>query len=166
MSDVKIRPASFRDFQTIIKLNQAAIDATAPMDLAQLQQLHAWSDYHKVVTHEAQVVAFLLVLSAGKEYQSLNYRWFDDHYDSFLYVDRIVVDESFTGMKIGSLLYQDLFAEAKNRDIKVITCEYNIKPLNTVSQSFHQRFGFNEVATLWLNGDTKQVSLQVAVVKT
>jgi len=165
MSYINIRPACHLDFQAIIKLNLAAIEATAPMDMAQLQKLHAWSNYHKVATHNDQVVAFLLVLPSGKPYQSLNYRWFDDHYDSFLYVDRIVVDEQFVGNKIGSLLYQDLFATALASDINFITCEFNIKPLNTASQIFHQRFGFSEVATQWLDGETKQVSLQIAEVK-
>ncbi len=140
MSDFKIRPASNNDFQAIIELNQAAISATGAMDLAHLQNLDCWSDYHKVVTHKDQVVAFLLVLSAGKPYQSLNYQWFDQHYGSFLYVDRIVVDESYIGKKIGSLLYQDLFSTAKNQGIHAIACEYNIKPLNKVSQLFHQHF--------------------------
>ncbi len=132
MSDFKIRPASNNDFQTIIELNQGAISATGAMDLAHLQKLDSWSDYHKVVIHKHQVVAFLLVLAANKPYQSPNYQWFDNHYQSFFYVDRIVVDKSFVGKKIGSLLYQDLFSTAKNQGIHAIACEYNIKPLNKV----------------------------------
>ncbi len=165
MHTIKIRPANNKDFQTIVELNQAAIKATGAMDLAHLQNLNNWSVYHKVATHNDQVVAFLLVLPAGKPYQSPNYRWFNDHYQSFLYVDRIVVDEQFTGMKIGSLLYQDLFSTAKKQGIDAIACEYNLKPLNKTSQHFHQRFGFNQVATQWLDSETKQVSLQVAEVR-
>ena len=165
MNDFKIRPACKQDFQTIVELNQAAIHATAAMDLAHLKQLNGWSDYHKVVTHKDQVVAFLLVLSPGKPYQSLNYHWFNDHYDSFLYVDRIVVDGAFIGMKIGSQLYDDLFDVAQILGVENITCEYNIKPLNRTSQLFHQHFGFTEVATQWLDNETKQVSLQVAKIE-
>lgn len=165
MNEFIIRPANHHDFQRIIALNLAAIKATGDMDLNHLQILNAWSDYHKVATHNGHVVAFLLALSAGKPYQSPNYQWFDHHYPSFLYIDRIVVDKSYTGMKVGSLLYQDLFAEAKTSEVELITCEYNIMPLNTASQKFHQHFGFSEVATQWLDGETKQVSLQVARVR-
>ncbi|TDR23567.1 GNAT family N-acetyltransferase [Marinicella litoralis] len=164
MNDCKIRPAKPHDFQRILALNLAAIKATSEMDLPHLQNLHAWSDYHKVVIHQDQVVAFLLVLSAGQAYQSPNYRWFNQHFPSFYYVDRIVVDAAMTGKKIGSLLYQDLFTTAKTVGIELIACEYNIKPLNTASQIFHQRFGFTEVATQWLDEHSKQVSLQVAEV--
>lgn len=165
MIDFKIRPVTDRDFEAILMLNQAAIKATAAMDLIQLQNLNNWADYHQVVTHKNQVIAFLLVLPGGKPYQSPNYQWFNSHYHSFLYVDRIVVDEKFIGMKIGSMLYQGLFAYAKNHEIEFITCEYNIKPMNTNSQFFHQRFGFTEVATQWLDNKTKQVSLQRAQVE-
>ncbi len=162
MNEINIRPATTKDFQTIEKLNQAAIKATAAMDLKLLQTLHNWSNYHKVATHQGQVVAFLLVIPQGKPYQSPNYRWFNDQYSSFLYVDRIVVDEHLIGLKIGTVLYQDLFSKARELNIKAITCEYNIKPMNTASKIFHQRHGFKEVATQWLENKTKQVSLQVA----
>jgi len=160
MNEIKIRPATQLDFPRIIALNLAAIKATGDMDLNHLQNLDAWSDYHKVVTYNNHVVAFLLVLPAGKPYQSPNYQWFNQHYSSFYYVDRIVVDESQTGMKIGTRLYQDLFAVAQSRDIKFITCEYNIKPMNKASAIFHQRHGFTEVKTQWLDSNKKQVSLQ------
>ena len=164
MNDFKIRPAETQDFQSIIQLNQAAIQATAPMDLAKLQQLNGWSDHHQVVVEKDQVIAFLLVLGAGQPYQSLNYQWFDSRYPSYYYVDRIVVATSHIGRNIGGLLYQDLFNQAKNKGLKYITCEYNIQPMNMTSHRFHQKHGFNEVATQWLDNNQKQVSLQVAEV--
>ncbi len=165
MSDFKIRPAGQQDFQAIIELNQAAIHATAPMDLTKLQQLNGWSDHHKVVVEKDQVVAFLMVLGPGQPYQSLNYQWFDTRYQAYYYVDRIVVATSHMGRNIGGLLYQDLFNQAKNKGLKYITCEYNIQPMNRTSHRFHQKQGFNEVATQWLDNNQKQVSLQVAKIK-
>ena len=164
MNEIEIRPANVKDFPTIVNLNLAAIKATAEMDLAHLKNLHHWSEYHKVATYKNQVVAFLLVIPPGKSYPSQNYQWFNDQYDSFLYVDRIVVDEHYIGMKIGTALYHDLFSVARKLGVKNITCEYNIKPLNTTSKIFHQRHGFKEVATQWLDSKSKQVSLQVAQV--
>ncbi len=162
MSAYIIRPAKAHDFSTIVDLNLAAIKATGTMELKQLQQLHTWAVYHKVVTVEDQVIAFLLVMPDNQPYQSPNYQWFNNNYTSFWYVDRIVVNEQCTGKKIGGLLYQDLFDEAKKHGIDFISCEYNIKPMNLASKKFHQSHGFSEVATQWLDDNTKQVSLQVA----
>lgn len=165
MSELETRPACEDDFAAILALNQAAIDVTGPMDMSHLTRLHNWSDCHQVVTDKGQVKAFLLVLAAGTPYQSPNYQWFNKHYPAFLYVDRIVVDPAYTGMKIGSQLYQELFTAAKNRGIKYISCEYNIQPMNMTSHKFHKKHGFNEVSTQWLDNNRKQVSLQVAKVK-
>ena len=164
MTGFNIRPAAKPDFKIIYELNLAAIKATGKMNADQLQQLHNCSEYHKVVIHKNKVVAFLLVLPPNQPYQSLNYQWFNSHYSSFWYVDRIVVDQKYTGLQIGGLLYQDLFSEAHHHKINSIACEYNIKPLNFASQKFHQRHGFIEVANQWLDGHQKKVSLQLAEV--
>ena len=55
-------------------------------------------------------------------------------------MDRIVVDEHYQNMKIGSKLYAHLEAEMKREQIKLICAEVNTD--NTGSMRFHQRLGF------------------------
>jgi predicted GNAT superfamily acetyltransferase len=43
-----------------------------------------------------------------------------------------------------------------------VTCEYNIEPPNEASRRFHDKFGFREIGTQWLDDGTKRVSLQAA----
>ena len=94
--------------------------------------------------------------------QSENYVWFAARFAQFIYVDRIVVSAEFSGLKIGSLLYQDLFSYARLQGIQKLTCEYNIQPPNPASKNFHDKFGFKQIDTQWVANGSKQVSLQVA----
>jgi uncharacterized protein len=48
----------------------------------------------------------------------------------------------------------------------MITCEFNIVPPNEPSRIFHDRFGFQEPGTQWLDEGAKQVSLRAATVET
>lgn len=155
-----LRDVAEPDFAQIVKLNEAAVQFTSPMDLDQFRSLFGMSAYCKVAEVEGEVVAFLLVFREGSEYESENYQWFASRYPQFLYVDRIVVNSGFSGLRIGSKLYLDLFEFARSHDIDTITCEYNIEPPNPVSRAFHDKFGFEEVGTQFVAGGSKKVSLQ------
>ena len=162
MPITKLRSVTATDFNDILQLNAAEVKWTSPLDMARLTQLHEYSDFHKVITVDGKVAAFLLVMSEQTAYDSPNYLWFENNCEDFMYVDRIVVSAEYAGHKLGSQLYQDLFETAKRRGLKYITCEYNLIPINKPSEFFHRRFGFQEVATQWLENNAKQVSLQVA----
>ena len=41
------------------------------------------------------LVAFCIVFSQGSIYDSRNYQWFSQNYDSFVYMDRIVVSQNY-----------------------------------------------------------------------
>jgi predicted GNAT superfamily acetyltransferase len=60
------------------------------------------------------------------------------------------------------VLYDDLFAFAREQGIAAVTCEFDIDPPNEASQRFHARYGFREVGTQRVAGGKKQVSLQMA----
>ncbi|MGO9948056.1 MAG: GNAT family N-acetyltransferase [Steroidobacteraceae bacterium] len=76
--------------------------------------------------------------------------------------DRIVVSSASRGQRLGSLLYEDMFRDARSKAIPLVTCEYNIVPPNEPSRLFHDKFGFKEQGTQWVANGTKRVSLQVA----
>ena len=40
---------------------------------------------NKVVIEEGEVAAFSMVFSQGKQYDGVNYKWFDKKYEKFLY---------------------------------------------------------------------------------
>ena len=159
-----IRDANETDFERIVDLNAGSSHLTSVMDRARLARLDRESAYHRVTCVGDNVAGFLLVFDQNADYDSVNYRWFVERYPHFLYIDRIVVDQSYRGAGLGSALYRDLFDFARDAGVPRITCEYNRVPLNAVSREFHRSFGFSEVGTQWLEGGKKQVSHQVVEV--
>jgi len=162
MSTPVIRPAMVDDFTVIESLNHSVVNLTSPMDAERIQQLHAMSSYHRVIVQDSQLMAFLLVLGPDCDYDSVNYQWFDQHYDDFAYIDRIVVRDGSRGRGLGTLLYENLFAWAISQQIGNIVCEYNVEPLNEASRKFHNTLGFQEVS-LERIGQAKRVSMQLRV---
>jgi hypothetical protein len=162
MQTIAIRSATPSDFEAICSLNLADVHHTSPMDTARLTVLDQLSAYHKVGCVDGCVAAFLLAMRSDAPYQNDNFAWFARRYPSFIYVDRIVVSASYRGLRLGSLLYEDLFRFARSTGIPLVTCEYNIFPPNMPSRLFHDKFGFTEQGTQWVANGTKQVSLQAA----
>ena len=162
MKDILIRESRESDYQAIVDINDAEVQYTSPMDIKRLRVLDQFSAYHKVAEVDGDVVAFLLGMREKSSYQNENYEWISSRYDKFLYIDRIVVDAKFGGLRIGTMLYQDIFNYARSNGVPVITCEYNIKPPNEPSRVFHRKFGFGEIGTQWLDNGAKKVSLQAA----
>ena len=157
-----IRDASEGDYAAIVALNISEVRHTSPMDADRLRHLASLSAYHRVVVLESRVVAFLLAMRAGADYRNDNFAWFAAQHPDFLYVDRIVVDAAVQGHRLGSRLYADLFAFAREHGIPRITCEFNVVPPNEPSRRFHERHGFVETGPQWLDEGRKQVSMQVA----
>lgn len=162
MTDIAIRDADEADFEAVVALNSSEVKHTSPMDEARLQHLDAIASYHKVVTVDGEVAAFLLAMKDGCGYINENFEWFAARLKTFLYVDRIVVGSSYQGLRLGTLLYKDMFNYARSKGVTTIACEYNIVPANEPSRIFHDKLGFHEVGNQWLGNSSRQVSLQVA----
>ena len=156
---MSVRDAGPADFPAILALNQADVAALSPLDLDSLAALHAQAASHRAAQVDGAVVAFQLALREGAAYPSLNYRWFCERYDRFLYVDRVVVHAGHRQAGLASLLHADLVALARASGVPAITCEYDLVPPNLASARFHARHGFAEVGMQTLPGG-KQVSLQ------
>ena len=94
----------------------------------------------------------------------MNYQWFNNHFNSFIYVDRIVVSNSNQNKGLGSYFYNDIKTKYINK-VSHLACEVNIKPLNQQSINFHKKFGFKKVGQQFSEENKKLVSLQVFKLK-
>ena len=164
MSKGTIRDVTTDDYETILALNSSEVGHTSAMDAARLAMLDGLSCYHRVVQVDAWVAGFLLAMRSGAVYENENFAWFSRRFGQFVYVDRIVISSAARGLRLGSLLYEDLFSWARQSSISLVTCEFNIVPPNEPSRLFHEKFGFTEQGTQWVDDNSKQVSLQVAKV--
>ena len=141
-------------------MNEESVQYLSPLTPESLRWLHNAAAYHRVVVDGGEIVAFLLALREGSLYESLNYRWFAQNYDRFLYIDRVVVSSRSRGAGIGHLLYEDLFVFARQSQAARVTCEYDIDPPNEASRRFHEGLGFRGVGTQSVAAGKKRVSLQ------
>lgn len=157
-----LRDATHGDHAAIVRLNLDSEHWLSPLDAQRLTRLDRASAYHRIVDTDGKVAAFLLAFREGADYDSLNYRWFAERYDAFLYIDRVVVAASHRSRGLGAALYADLFAFARAHRIATIACEFDLEPPNEASRAFHARFGFREVDTQRVANGGKLVSLQVA----
>jgi predicted GNAT superfamily acetyltransferase len=162
VNSVVIRDVVSSDFNSVLSLNESEVHNTSPMDWGRLQFLDSISWYHKAAVVDGIVAGFLLVMKDDCDYVNDNFQWFSSRYDSFLYIDRIVIAPDHRSLKLGTLLYTGLFDHARSMNIKNIVCEYNVIPPNDASRLFHDKFSFSQVGTQWLNGGSKKVSLQLA----
>jgi len=160
-----LRPATPGDYPALLALNLESERFLSPLSGAGLERLHAAAELNQVLEDAGEVVAFVIALREGAVYASVNYRWFQERYTRFLYVDRVVVSVSRQGRGLGRKLYEAVFAHAAKTRVPFVTCEYDIDPPNPASERFHLGFGFAEVGRQFVAGGTKQVSLQAAAVE-
>ena len=142
----------------IVKMNQEALPAVSSVNINDMNHFLTIVDYFCSIKIEKKLVGFLIALSPGKEYHSVNYKWFEKRFDSFMYVDRIVIDPSYQGNGLGKAFYNDL-ADFSNNKTDRITCEVNIRPKNEGSMIFHEKYGFVQVDTQTTENGKKEVSL-------
>jgi len=108
-----------------------------------------------------QTSGFFIGFDPRADYNSLHFQWFKKRYSAFVYIDRIVVAPDARRKGIAFSLYQDLEHFAAQRNMPIMTCEYNLRPKNEISRQFHQRYGFKEVGTQKTESGKKTVSLQI-----
>lgn len=158
-----IRQVKKEDYPRILYLNEDLVNFLSPLDQEDLGKLVEEAEFFQVIEVEGQVEAFLIALREGKSYTSVNYLWFSKNYESFLYIDRVVVSREYMRKGLGRKLYSYIFDREK--DVDYITAEIDIEPINQVSLDFHKSFGFKEVGRQTIKNGEKTVSLQLAKIK-
>lgn len=140
------RPYAPSDANAVLTLNQSALDAVSSLDLNRLSWLAGLADSCLVITDGDRVAGFAVMLGSETEYDSVNYAWFGERYESFGYLDRIVVDPAYRRTGVGSTLYDA--AEAASARHGRMTLEVYVEPPNEASLAFHRSRGYVEVGRL------------------
>ncbi len=153
--EIHISDVTDADLEAVLALNQSEVPHVGSVDLVRMQWFAEHADYFRVARSGDQLAGFLIGILPGSDYDSLNYRWFDERGGDFAYVDRIAVAPIARRQGLASRFYND-FSSAVTA--KTLTCEVNIEPPNPQSMDFHFRLGFEQVGTLGEPGD-KQVAL-------
>ncbi|WP_374946840.1 GNAT family N-acetyltransferase [Agreia sp.] len=155
------------DLSPLLDMNNRAIPAVNLLDESELLDLVSMAHAAVVVVDDEspdEPLGLVVTLAAGNDYDSENYRWFDERGGDFLYVDRIVVAEGMRGRGLGQILYERVFAEAELAGLTEVTCEVNLDPPNPGSLAFHDRLGFVQLGEQVTKGGSVKVALLSAPV--
>lgn len=112
---MNLRPALPEDFPSVLTLNEESVRFLSPLSPQRLAALDREAALHVVIERAGRVVAFLLAFREHANYDSVNYRWFELGYPSFLYIDRVVVGQNARTHGAVSLLYMRAFAYVVDR---------------------------------------------------
>lgn len=155
---MEIRRASKNDIKKINKLNEAEVPHVTSISEKDWLHLLKVASNFVVLEDEKKLAGFMITIRERRNYESFNYQFFDNHFDEFEYVDRIVISNQFQKKGLGRKLYEYLF---EINETKIVTCEVNVKPANQNSLAFHERMGFTEKSKMITSGGEKIVSLLV-----
>ena len=150
--------ASDKNF--ILNLNKKNLPAVSVLDDDLFNMFLKYSEYFKIIKIEDTPVGFLIALLPGNPYESINYKWFENRYKSFIYVDRIVISSDYQDKGIGSFFYDHIKLSFYDR-LNLMVCEVNLIPKNTQSINFHKKYGFAEVGQQYTDQRKKLVSMQL-----
>ena len=142
-----IRPLSQDDVPSMWAINEQGLPGTGQVSEREISDLLNLSTLSLGVFRNENLLGFVICLSPGTDYTSLNYAWFNNEYDEFIYVDRIAVAIDARNQGIGSMLYDKVFDYAITNNIPV-TAEVSLRPPNQGSDRFHLRHGYQIVGEL------------------
>ena len=102
------------------------------------------SSINLLIEYKKQPVGFVICFRENLEYESLNYKFFNETKQKFLYIDRVVIQSDYRRMGFGTRVYRYIDGVAAKESLP-ICCEVNSIPLNQISFNFHAKNGFIKV---------------------
>lgn len=135
------------------RLNQDHALELSSLTLAEFAHVVDRTTYARAVGSEGMLLAF----DQSADYDSVNFLWFRERYDTFAYVDRIVISPARRGAGLARQFYEELFDWARDAGLKRVVAEYNSEPLNTESEAFHAKMGFEPLGDMVMEGRGKTV---------
>ncbi|MDF4023735.1 GNAT family N-acetyltransferase [Luteibacter sp. PPL201] len=153
-----IRDVREHDLDAVLALNNAGGTSILATDPSRLRHLYDIADYFRVAEQDRRLLGFLIAMRETAVYDSPNFRWFQSHYESFVYIDRIVIAPESRGHGLGRVFYCDVQSFAEVR-VPLLTCEVFLEPRNDQTVLFHGTMGFQEVGQQQMGESGPKVSL-------
>jgi len=155
---MEIRNLCSDDIPSLWRINEEGLPGTGKVSQEEIADLLALSELSIGVYEDGLLTGFVICLLPRTRYGSLNYAWFNENYQDFLYVDRIAVSQNHRNKQIGSLLYERVFKYASELKVPV-AAEVSLNPPNPGSMRFHERNKFSEVGIF--HHESKSVTMLI-----
>ena len=135
------------DVTRVLEINNANTPGVSELTLSELEMDLSNSLHALAVDNEhGEVCAFCITFAPDAPDAGINHQWFNERYESFVYLDRIAIDSNHQNRGLGALLYQKVEQYMLNSaEHSILCCEVNLEPPNPGSLRFHHRIGFTEV---------------------
>jgi predicted GNAT superfamily acetyltransferase len=138
-----LRPITPADHTAVLAWNEVNVELLAPLSAERLVELLDQGE-GVIIEEDGQDVGFVFTFLAGSAYSSPNYAWFAARHERFLYLDRVVVDDSVRRQGVGGRVY-DLIEQRAAEVGPVMCLEVYLDPPNEPSLAFHRSRGFVDV---------------------
>ncbi len=144
-TEIVIRPIEPVDLDRILEINEANVPEVGSVDAARMAFLFGASPIAAAVELDDAIVGFCLVMPSTAPYDSVNFGWFTERFEDFMYLDRVAFAADARGRGFGTLLYAEVDRLMVEMDANHLALEVNVDPPNEASLAFHARRGFTEV---------------------
>lgn len=145
-SMIEIRDVSAADLPAVLALNEQSVPSMNSLTMERMRWFADTAEYFRVAEISGSMAGFLICMAPEAPYRSPNFRWLQERYRDFLYIDRVAVSTQFRRRGIAGALYRDAAGTASSR-YQMLACEVNLRPRNPESLRFHERYGFESVGT-------------------
>lgn len=137
-------PINGNDLAAVHALNEQYQHLLSPLTLEELSRILSHCFHHRCVDRGR---AFVTAMDNESKYDGEHFQWFKQRYESFVYVDRIAIDESLQRRGLAIAFYEDLEKETRKAGRAYLCAEVNLLPPNQASLDFHDAMGFVRVGT-------------------
>lgn len=148
---LRLRDVRDHELEHVLALNNSAGPSILPLDAAQARVFLTEARYFRVAEVDGHLAGFLIALTPEAAYSSPNFRWFQQQFEDFVYIDRIVVAGAYRRHGLGRIFYADVQSFAEVRSAR-LCCEVLLEPRDDASVLFHGTYGFREVGQQVLPG--------------
>ena len=159
MGQVRLRPLAASDVGPVAALNDAEVPRVSALGPEGLADHLPRCELAVVAEDDDGLAGFVLAVPPGIDYESVNYRFFEDRGTDHLYVDRVVVAPTHRRRGVAGRLYDAVEERSRQTGRAEVTCEVNVRPANPASLAFHVARGFLEVGRQDTTGGTVTVAL-------
>lgn len=131
-------------------LQQAAAPASLQCNASEFAERLTLCDMQLALGQGAGLRGFALGISSARPQPHFTQQWFLMRFDSFLYLERLVVAADCQRRGVGRDLLQQTLLWAQENGLERVCCQVHERPANRGAQAFVEAMGFAAIESVML----------------